>query len=41
VRFPKVIDTEALDALQDLSRLEGILPALESGHAAALALDHR
>jgi tryptophan synthase beta chain len=35
VRYGKVTDTEALDAFQDLSRLEGILPALESSHAAA------
>ena len=32
-----VRDTEALDAFQDLARLEGILPALESAHAVAYA----
>ncbi|HNT73456.1 MAG TPA: tryptophan synthase subunit beta [Anaerolineae bacterium] len=31
-------DVEALDALQTLSRLEGIIPALESAHAVAEAL---
>jgi len=35
VRYEKVTDTEALEAFQDLSRLEGILPALESSHAVA------
>ena len=30
-------DDEALDAFQTLSRLEGILPALESSHAVAEA----
>jgi tryptophan synthase beta chain len=31
-------DTEALDALQRLSQLEGIIPALESAHAVAEAI---
>jgi tryptophan synthase beta chain len=31
-------DAEALDALQTLSRLEGIIPALESAHAVAEAV---
>jgi tryptophan synthase beta chain len=31
-------DEEALDALQTLSRLEGIIPALESAHAVAEAI---
>ena len=31
-------DAEALDALQTLSRLEGIIPALESAHAVAEAI---
>jgi len=31
-------DDEALDAFQQLSRLEGILPALESSHAVAEAI---
>ena len=30
-------DAEALDAFLDLSRIEGILPALESSHAVAFA----
>jgi tryptophan synthase beta chain len=32
-------DAEALDALQRLSRLEGIIPALESAHAVAEAIN--
>ncbi len=32
-----VDDTEALDAFHELTRLEGIFPALESSHAVALA----
>jgi tryptophan synthase beta chain len=35
VRYEKVADSDALTAFRDLSRLEGILPALESSHAAA------
>ncbi|MCK5619893.1 MAG: tryptophan synthase subunit beta [Candidatus Krumholzibacteria bacterium] len=35
VTYEKVTDSEALEAFRDLSRLEGILPALESSHAAA------
>jgi tryptophan synthase beta chain len=35
--FHGVTDTEALDALQLLCRTEGIIPALESSHAVALA----
>ena len=35
VRYEKVADTDALDAFQDLSRLEGILPALEPSYAVA------
>jgi tryptophan synthase beta chain len=35
VSYEKVTDTEALAAFRDLSRLEGVLPALESSHAAA------
>jgi len=31
---------EALDAFHRLSRLEGIIPALESAHAVAYVLDH-
>jgi len=37
-------DTEALDAFHTLTRVEGIIPALESSHAVAygmkLAVDH-
>jgi tryptophan synthase beta chain len=33
--YPSVTDEEALDAAMELSRLEGIIPALESAHALA------
>jgi tryptophan synthase beta chain len=33
-----VSDAEAIDAFQRLSRLEGIIPALESAHAVAYVL---
>ena len=36
--YASVTDDEALDAFQQLSRLEGILPALESSHALAWVL---
>lgn len=35
VRYVSVTDQEALDAFVELSRLEGIIPALESAHALA------
>ncbi len=35
--YHAITDEEALDAFQYLSRLEGIIPALESAHAVALA----
>jgi tryptophan synthase beta chain len=35
--YAHVSDDEALDAFQQLARLEGILPALESAHAVAYA----
>ena len=35
VRYVAVTDAEALDGLQSLSRLEGIIPALETAHALA------
>lgn len=35
VRYESVTDAEALDAFQELCRLEGIIPALESAHALA------
>ncbi|NUM79542.1 tryptophan synthase subunit beta [bacterium] len=38
VTYVSVTDTEALDALQLLSRREGIIPALESSHAIAYAV---
>ncbi len=38
VEYTSVFDTEALDAFQMLSSLEGIIPALESAHAVAHGL---
>ncbi|MBD0370604.1 MAG: tryptophan synthase subunit beta [Pyrinomonadaceae bacterium] len=38
VRYVSASDSEALEAFQTLSRLEGIIPALESAHAVAHAL---
>jgi tryptophan synthase beta chain len=38
VRYTSASDDEALDAVITLSRLEGIIPALESAHAVAEAL---
>src|SRR5213079_1085758 len=38
VEYTSVSDDEALAAFQTLSRLEGIIPALESAHAVAHAL---
>ncbi len=38
IRFAAVPDREALDAVQSLARLEGILPALESAHTIAWLL---
>ena len=35
VQYVSVDDEEALDAFQTLSKLEGIIPALESAHAIA------
>ena len=35
VRYTSITDREALEAFQLLSRLEGIIPALESAHAVA------
>lgn len=37
VEYHSITDSEALDAFQELTRLEGILPALESAHAVAEA----
>ena len=41
VLYEAVTDRQALDAFADLSRLEGILPALESAHAIAWVIGHR
>jgi tryptophan synthase beta chain len=35
VEYVSITDQEALDAFQQLTRLEGIIPALESSHALA------
>jgi tryptophan synthase beta chain len=37
IEYTSVNDAEALDAFHELSRLEGIIPALESSHAIAQA----
>ena len=41
VLYESVVDRAALDAFASLSRLEGILPALESAHAVAWVLANR
>ncbi len=38
VQYDSITDAEALEALQTLSQVEGIIPALESAHAVAYAL---
>ena len=38
VEYDSVSDDEALEAFQLLSKLEGIIPALESAHAVAYAI---
>jgi len=38
VEYGSVSDDEALEAFQTLSKLEGIIPALESAHAVAHAI---
>jgi tryptophan synthase beta chain len=38
VEYVSITDSEALEAFQLLSRLEGIIPALESAHAVAYAM---
>ncbi len=38
VRYTSVTDEEALEAMKVLSRTEGIIPALESAHAVAFAM---
>jgi tryptophan synthase beta chain len=41
VLYEAVTDRQALEAFASLSRLEGILPAVESAHAVAWVLAHR
>ena len=38
IKFEAINDEEAIDAFYQLSRAEGIIPALESSHALALAI---
>ncbi len=38
VRYPKITDKEAVNAFLELSRTEGIIPALESSHAIAFMM---
>jgi tryptophan synthase beta chain len=38
VQYTYATDSEALEAFQSLSRIEGIIPALESSHALANAI---
>ena len=38
VNYDMINDQEAVDAFYELSRLEGIIPALESAHAVAYAM---
>lgn len=38
VKYAAIVDSEALEAFRLLSRLEGIIPALESAHAVAFAV---
>ena len=40
-RYEPVTDDEVLDAFQQLSRTEGIIPALESAHAVAWVIRER
>ncbi len=40
VKYTHVFDGGAVNAFHELTRLEGIFPALESSHAVAYALDH-
>lgn len=40
VNYHAVTDDETLDAFYKLSRMEGIIPALESSHAVAWAMKH-
>ena len=38
VTYDSITDEECIDAFFELSRLEGIIPALESAHAVAYAI---
>ena len=38
VRYESIDDKDCLDAFMELSRVEGIIPALESAHAVAFAM---
>jgi tryptophan synthase beta chain len=38
VEYHGITDVEAIEAFRELSRLEGIIPAIESSHAVALAM---
>lgn len=38
-KYVSVTDTEAMEALMELCRLEGIIPAIESAHAIAYAME--
>jgi tryptophan synthase beta chain len=38
-KYYPVLDNDAIDAYITLSRLEGIIPAIESSHAVALAME--
>jgi tryptophan synthase beta chain len=40
VNYTDANDKEVIDAFYELSRLEGIIPALESAHAVAFAMKH-
>jgi tryptophan synthase beta chain len=40
VEYTQVTDEQSIEAFTDLSRLEGIIPALESSHALAFAKSH-
>ena len=37
-RYLPITDSEAMDAFKQLTRLEGIIPAIESSHAVAAAI---
>ena len=39
-KYVPIDDSQAVDAFMKLSRLEGIIPALESSHAVALAMQN-